>query len=277
MLSGDKEQLEDFLVHILSQTAAATAEQLIGKLKEQRLAYSVQAVYKELRKLQAQGVVIKARGLYSLRLSWIFNLTDLADRAYATYIDAPFPDELLPPSKKKAIWKFSNLLRADNFYLQILTKLLLDPSVRSANTVIDHPWFLFLQGKDESKFQRILEQQRKHQYVLIENNTPLDRLQVKFWDSAGEHKAVIHTFSNDLDLSRTASITTFIGEYVVQERLPAATKKAFDELYRRTRSLRDLNYEEIIRLCTMPSQASVILEKNAVKAQKWWKKISEYF
>ena len=275
MLAGDKERLEDHLVHLLSRSASATAEHLMESLKERKLSYSIQAVYKELRKLQAEGIVIKARGLYSLRLSWIFNITDLADMAYATCIDAPFTEEMLPLSKKKVQWKFNNLIRADNFYLQVLTRLLVDPNVRFGFTVIDHPWFLFMQGKDEAKYTKIVEHQRKRHYILVEHDTPLGRAQLKFYDDGEE--SMSYAFSPGLGLSRHASCTAFIGEFILCEKLQRATKLVVDALYEKTHSSRNLDHGEILSLFTRTCSPTVVLERNEAKVRRWVRKFSEYF
>ena len=275
MLCGDRERLEDHLVHLLSGSVSATAEQLMQQLKVRGLSYSIQAVYMELRKLQAEGVVIKARGLYSLRLSWVFNLTDFADRAYATCVDAPLPDELLPSPGKKIRWNFSNLVRADSFYLQVITKLLIDPAVSAVYTVIDHPWFLFMQNRDEAKYRDILRHQIKRHFLLVENGTPLDRQQLRFYDT-GENRPIAYAFSDEFNLSKTASLTSFLGDFVVYEKLPSLTRAAFESIYTDTPSLNKVDYARVIRLLTSHSPASVILERNETKAKRWIKKLSEY-
>jgi len=273
MLEAVKKKLEDILVRILSENAALSAESLYRELKRRKGSYTLQALYKELRKLQQQGVVVRARGLYSLRLSWILSLTNLADRAYATCIDSPFPEELLPESEKRVKWAFNDMNRADDFYMQVLTKLLLAPSAPAAYTAMEHPWFLFMNTQNELNHQRVLEQERKKQFVVLENDTPLDRAQVHLYDNI----SIKFAFSPELGICTTYSIVSAIGDFVLSEKLPARARSGFAEVYGKTRSMKDLNFKTITRICNTTGPSSVILERNPEKSRFLIKKLERFF
>lgn len=273
MLKAAREKLEDVIVSILSHHAAIAADDLFSELKRRKLTYTLQALYKELRKLQKLGVVVKGRGLYSLRLAWILSLTDLADRAYAAYIDAPLPHELLPESEKRFRWTFTNPVRADDFYMQILTKILMRPEVKAAWTVLEHPWFLFVSAHMEQKHQEILKQQRKRHFMVVENDTPLDRAQMHIYDGIWARGSV----TDELNICTTYSIVSAVGEYVLSEKLPVAARKGFSRIYSETRSIKNLNFKTISALCNTPGTSSVVLERNPEKSRQLIKKMEQFF
>lgn len=273
MLKATKEKLEDAIVGILSDHAAIAADELHLELKRRKLSYTIQALYKELRKLQQLGVVVKGRGLYSLRLSWILSLTDLADRAYTKYVDSPFPRELLPDSEKRMRWAFTSMLRADDFYMQVLTKLLMSPSAQSAYTAMEYPWFLFPHIHHELNHQRILDRQHRTQYVVLETDTPLVRAQVRVYDDMHVKCA----FSSSPGMCGTYSIVTAIGDFILSQKLPAAARKGFAGLYARTRSLKDLNPKAISSLCNTAGTSAVVLERNPEKSKSITGKLEGFF
>ncbi len=273
MLKAAKEKLEDVLVSILSEHAAMSADALFSEFKRRKLDYSLQALYKELRKLQKLGVVVKGRGSYSLRLAWILSLTDLADQAYATHIDSPLSEGIPPENEKRFRWTFTNPVRADDFYMQMVTKILLGPGVKSACTVLEHPWFHFVSAHMEHEHQKILRQQRKKHYMVVENDTPLDRAQMLLYDGVWAMGA----FSDELRICTTYSIVTAVGEYIISEKLPAAARKGFSRVYSETRSLKDLNFKTISDLCNTRGTSSVVLERNPDKSRQLAKKLERFF
>lgn len=67
MLLQVKESLEDLIVKLLVEKPDLSAAQIYQKVTRLRK-ITLQAIYKELRKLQGAGVVVKLKKRYSLRL-----------------------------------------------------------------------------------------------------------------------------------------------------------------------------------------------------------------
>ena len=86
MLLGTQETLEELLVRILAERPAARPADLHAEVCRRFREYSLPAVYKELRKLQNQGVVFRTGNTLSLSLAWVLNLTALTDRMYDVHV-----------------------------------------------------------------------------------------------------------------------------------------------------------------------------------------------
>ena len=87
MLFQIKESLDAKLVRELGLEAGQTAQQLRESLSKSSGRYSAQALYKELHKLQREGIVVGMKGSYGLALSWVLELVDFADKVYDTYLN----------------------------------------------------------------------------------------------------------------------------------------------------------------------------------------------
>ena len=89
MILGTTQKVENAIVLLLARTPALSADQLHKQISADYRRVSVQAVYKELRKLAAEGVVWKRAGAYQLSASWVLNFSELADRMYHTLSESP--------------------------------------------------------------------------------------------------------------------------------------------------------------------------------------------
>ena len=106
MILQTKENLEDFIVKALADAPSLTVAEISKKVIQDSKKYSSQAMYKELKKLQNGGVVVKSKRTYSLRLPWAFDLISLADKLSAIYTERPQLSFILPEINKKEIWHF---------------------------------------------------------------------------------------------------------------------------------------------------------------------------
>ena len=96
MLLSSPLALDDHLVMLLAKQQSATAKQLQVELEKKTGRFTIQGIYKELNKLQQSGVVIRQSGRYSLSLSWILNLTELADEMFYTKTRSKTSFAILP-------------------------------------------------------------------------------------------------------------------------------------------------------------------------------------
>ena len=86
-------------------------------------AYSLQAVYKELRGLCEQGIVQKVRQDYSINSVWVLQLQVLASKMAKTCFGASSSVPVLEP-QGSASWKFNNLLDMNDFWGHMVLHLM---------------------------------------------------------------------------------------------------------------------------------------------------------
>ena len=130
MILQTKENLEDFIVKTLADKPSLTVAQINKELVRNAKKYTPQAIYKELRKLQKEGVLFKLGNQYTLRLPWVFDFVSLADKLSTTYTERPQLSLILPEINKKEIWHFSDLLKMNDFWSHILLILIQQVSLK---------------------------------------------------------------------------------------------------------------------------------------------------
>src|SRR5688572_28390101 len=77
--------LRDTLVSILSAEAPMSARTMHSYAARMYRPVSVQAMYKELRKLEALGIVVRSREGYALHLAWTLEVADWHEKLLRTY------------------------------------------------------------------------------------------------------------------------------------------------------------------------------------------------
>jgi hypothetical protein len=123
MLFQTYETLSEHIVEILGNQHAISVRKMHSLLLRTQKC-SIQAIYKELRKLQEGGVAVKIKKFYSLRIPWVIEFTSFADRIKRRYLESSQLAATLPEYNKKEIWHFSNLLRLNDFWSQLLLLLI---------------------------------------------------------------------------------------------------------------------------------------------------------
>src|SRR5262245_35928335 len=141
MLLSTRQSLADILVSILAEQSSSDVRRLHHEVASRHRHFSLPAVYKELRNLQEQGVVVRRKKELSLNMTWILNLIDLADRMYDTHVESPVPANVLPLETGKTTFRFSNLARVDDFWMHAAILMLQHSQRKTMFQWFPHPWF----------------------------------------------------------------------------------------------------------------------------------------
>lgn len=98
MFLGDNKNLENIITLLLAKHGELEAENIWKKIKPE---ISIQGIYRVLRKLQKEGVIIKAKQKYSLRIPWILDLSDLINKTEKIYLQEKYIAKFLPTKNKQ--------------------------------------------------------------------------------------------------------------------------------------------------------------------------------
>ncbi|MBU4332745.1 hypothetical protein KKD19_02875 [Patescibacteria group bacterium] len=274
MLLQTKEKLEDLIVKLLAERPILTATQVRQEIKEKNKKYSLQAVYKELRKLQNNGVVSKIKQKYGLRLPWALDFVSLADIISQTYIDSPRIASILPERNKKEIWHFNNLLKMNNFWSHILLILIQQSEKKILLGWNPHPWFHLAQTKQEEQYIKSLGLAKGKLYLIVGGSTYLDRWAEKFFDK----KIVEYSFGRSAcGTECSPHYINVIDDYVLTVKIDKKTARIIDDLYKNTTSADDIDIASIMDVFHGKINASIWLEKNSKKAQQISGRFSRFF
>lgn len=271
---NERKNLAQYIVQSLASQQLLEVADLRKKVLEvSGKNYSVQGLYKELKKLQAEGVLFKLRNKYSLRLPWVFDFLSLADQLSATYIERPQLPLVLPEINKKEIWHFSDLLKMNDFWSHILLILIQQSKHKVLLGWNPHPWFHLVQTRQEEQYIKALKLAQSKLYLIIGGASFLDTWAEKFWD-----KETVHYSFGESDFHKERS-TYFnvIDDYVVTVKLEPKTAQAIDAIYEYTKSIDDLNLQSILSIFHQKTKCSIWLEKNPEKARKIATKFKKFW
>jgi len=273
VLLGTTKSLEELLVIALTKRQSATALWLQSQIKKTHRRYSVQGIYKELGKLQKEGVVHKHRDQYSLSLPWILNLIDTATKMYDTHSKTDSSAPLLPLQNEKRTWRFSHLHRLDNFWVHAMILMLQNSDSKVMYQWLPHPWFHLLQSDKGRSMQRALKLGGYRVYNIIGGTNFLDRRSEKI-TTPGVYEYYYAEGPFESERSRYYTLT---GSYLFTATFDQKTTIAIEGLYTSVTSLDDLEIPIVIALMNSPGRLTVTIENNEKKALRMRKKFEEYF
>ncbi len=273
MLFATEHTLSEMIVTFLGERRAATALFLHQEINRSLRPCSLQGVYHELRKLQREGVVVKVGETYTLNLSWVFELEEFASSVYENYVKSPSARVVLPASNSSNVWRFSNLLKTDDFWAQLLLVLYRETDQKILFNWIPHPWFYFAQVEKVEQFYRVLEREGRRIYSVIGGDTYLDRR----YAEGVSPKVYTYSLKHGPFQGDSSTYLYFIDEYVLTIKLDPLTTKRIDGLFRSIKSPADMDYHRIYN--TLDSQARIVvrLRHQPRKAKALIKEYCDFF
>ena len=273
MLLRANENLEDLIVRILARKQKLAAKQIHKNICNETKSYSLQGVYKELGKLQNEGVVVKNKGVYSLRLPWILELVSLADTMARQYIESIPGDLILPSENKKTTWYFTSLFRLNDFWSQILLHIIQQSTSKTVLAWNAHPWVHLAQTRQEAQFIRSLKLAHSKMYLIVGGKTALDTWAQQFWDPS----IVEYSFNKSTYDNNRNEYINIIDEYILTIKLTNDMADQIEQLYQQTTSIDVLNVADIIELFNSRTKAKITLEKNHRKAKIHVQRFKRFF
>lgn len=130
------------IVRILMTTPGLEAEnirQQLARLHNQRV--TRQGVYKELRRLQKNLIIFKARGRFFLSLTWLLKSRTELEHVIETYSALSVVGDLLPEVGETQSWKFSDIHAMDRLVVNLLVSLLRRDEGREVYHWDPYPWY----------------------------------------------------------------------------------------------------------------------------------------
>jgi hypothetical protein len=154
MLLPHPRSLREKILHILAASPLQTAPELLRRLGGRGALVTKQGLYKELRVLLRDSVVIKYQRAYTLSLPWILNFSQFSDRMFDTYLGQSTLSAFLPEGKVKARWTFRNLAMLNDFWVELIFCALKESPRQIFFNWLPHPWFILLQSMRSQTFNQ---------------------------------------------------------------------------------------------------------------------------
>ena len=272
MLLQFENSLEESIVRVLAHSPGISANQLRSLIARQFGSYSIRGVYKELAKLERQGVVLKVKASYSLRLAWVIELSSFVDGLYDRYLSPSIFGVSLGLEKTKLHWNFKNLIKMDLAATQLILGLVQIYPNKPICLWCPHQWFNLAHGKSISQFFRANEVAGIRRYHIIGGRTYLDTLGASYLPPKSIYSSAVSPFE---DLRSTYYM--LIGEHLLTTKIDQSTTERIEQLFEEVQTSAALKKYPIQDFFEQPVKAKMTLELNPRKTHKIKKQFAEFF
>lgn len=272
MLLDATPKLEDLIVKLLADKASATASDIQNRLMEDTQEFTIQAIYKALGLLEASGVIVKNKKKYSLRVSWVLDISHLAKKASLNYKNNSKTH--LPKTGRRIIWHFNDLLALNNFWSQILLLAAENTNNRQILTWMPHPWFHLAYSEQEEQYIKSLEITGTKLYLINGGDSFLDHWAEKYWQTNNIEYSSSQSWFHDKFKDQYINV---VGDFVLTVKLGDKITQEIDNFYQKIGSFDNLDFSEVFRIFGLKVKASMWLENNPEKAQQYRKRFVDYF
>lgn len=275
MLRTNERKLEELVVETLAESPHLSAEGIRLHVERRHRVFTVQAIYQELRKLERNGVVVRKRGLYSLRLLWLVEMSDFVSGAYVKFLKSDALLNEVPEEPGKKRWTFSNLRQLLDLWTELT--FLLVPKVPVAERVllehVEHVWFHTANPVNEEQFARAMKRERVRYVLVSRGKTFLDTTYRESLSKFGGECAFgVTGFPGKPD-----TYLSVLGSYVIDVKLAPALAAAVRETYRKIKGPGDLEPQALLHFAASRGRCTLELSLNPDRARRERRKFESYF
>jgi hypothetical protein len=268
VLLGNTLTLEDKVLTILAKKGNVTALELLTLINP---TVTKQALYQELRKLIARGAVVKTRRIYSLKLSWLQQLHVLITNAQDKALESvPLPDGLSSKTYKVTFRSLTDALAA---WAHFTMALLRRSNVNILLEYAPHAWYHLVSLGAEDQFQKMLTGEGAGYYLIVGDDTPLDRTYARFFGQPKRHISFAYQ-SFPLNSSQYFSV---IGNYLITVKIHAALTKELDSIYSRVKKVSLDDLLEVQRTLQQPRRVEMSVRYSVSEARRYTKAFGDFF
>ncbi|MFA6414445.1 MAG: hypothetical protein WC217_03215 [Candidatus Paceibacterota bacterium] len=261
MLLSPSNSLEGFITLNLA-ARNLTAKELLKTHYLSRGIVTLQAVYKALKKLVGQGIVLKYKDTYSLNNVWKRDVISLLEQGET------FPQ--LNPGES-ITYSFKSLSQLDAYWKHIQESSLGEIAV--TYFYCPHQYWWFVPGRRESEihFYKQFAEEKRQAVLLLGGTTAVDK---QMRDIIANPYVQVHT---EVERSfRAGDNLTVKNDIIIRTRLPLAISTRINEVFERNLSMQETE-EQLSKLFSKRISVKIQIEKNAKKAEKLTRQIGKYF
>ena len=263
-LSGTS-SVKGAIVGMLAKEWPMTAKQIHSRLvRENAFDVTYQGVFKAVKGLETQGVLVAADRKYSVNPRWLSKVQAVS-AAMTSKLQAP---TLAAFSGSKTV-VLPSLFAVDKFLLE-LAEPMFQPMPVKPKIFMEwsHFWIPLFFGRDTyNRFARFPEFMEA--YCVSRSNSKLDQGCADYWRNKGVKVALLDNHASGPDF-------IVIGDLVIQVYYPVEAMAALDTVYGAAASAQEFDADALFRLFEQPMQVPVVISRDAVLAEHLTKQVMRW-
>lgn len=273
MLHHTSTRLDELLIRHLASRPGMSGVELQEAITAAQRPCSIQGVLHELRKLKADGVVMKHEGKWSLSLVWASEFMSLADQIYDHYLSNVPEPWIMPEEGKRKTWTFPTLERANDVQVQMLSLLLNATGEKRVFQWYPYPVLTLFRANQSMRLQQLLETTERVAFRIVGDRGPLSRDCLRRWN-----KRCV-TFSDAVSSfeSERENHLSVVGEYVVTLSMTKDYTAKVADIFRDYRTIGDALTRGAFAALRERGKFKVTLEHKTRKANELRRRFVEYF
>ena len=268
-----KNSPQHVIISYLARNPRVTAKVIERELNRKLGKYTIQGVYRLLRSLESQGVILHQGKHYQLRKTWAYEVQALYEQLEENYFSSPTIHELYSGEKRQLTWRFSDLKKTDGFWIQLMLELLRHKESNEMFLWMSHPWFYLLNYKEDIRFQQVLKQSNWRLLMVFGNDTFLSRSFVEYWDPE-VYKCSFAPF--DMELVESCYYTV-IGDYLLEIDIGETLVGKLDDLFFETKTLSSTLPGKVFEIASQRWDIRVKLRRSPTASKRLLKAFREHF
>ena len=262
MLLGKKKDLKDHIVEALIQKNE-TALSIESYLKDKKVVVTIQGIYKAIRELIADDVVVKEKKTYSISSVWKNKLSEKIAQTYTF--------KLQP--KEKIIYQFTNIEHTDAFWKHIFQDIQSEVRDFPIFHYMPHQYWVLIESRKESEYEyyKRYDREKIYDFNIIGGNTIFDNM----------FRKEISTDYNQIDLNPRADFNrrdhiSIIGPYIIVTKVSLKFAREVDALYTNCVDIKELK-GKIESYFKKSGALTIQVEHNKERADTLRRKMSKNF
>ncbi|KKP94304.1 MAG: hypothetical protein US25_C0072G0008 [Candidatus Moranbacteria bacterium GW2011_GWE1_36_7] len=267
-------RIEDYLIFYLKKGSTRCLD-LVMKIQEIRPGTTKQAVYSALRLLRDEEQIIIAKGLASLNLSWINEMTTFFELTKDNYLADSGSGSFLDLEDNERIkYYFNNTHKADIFWTHAY--YLLIEQLKSGEPIFlynPHEWFLLARTANEISVYNTAIKKNHPVLVTAGNNTFLDKYVLKYFDGTMRQ---CNTLSKPIFKENNYYINIF-GDFLLEAWLDKDIANKIEDLYKTTNDYDDVTKEAFQNILEIEGRMRIVISRNHKKTLRLKKSLAKGF
>jgi hypothetical protein len=272
MIPSTQPNLEQTLLRALAKEPHLSAATLRLLASTERR-FSQAAVYKVLHKLQHEGVVVRAGAHYSLSLGWVFELLTFADTTAKRYFSESYVRTLIPAAGKRLSWRFSDLIRCNEFWNQLLLALLKQSDTPEVFSWVPYPWFAILDDQRESRLHQAFRMSGRRFYTNFGHAGSLEPIVKKLYN----HKNQVISFAKGPLSDSSHTYVDVVGDYLLSVNLASDVSRRIQVAFAGNGGREKVHPARHLAALTARCKVSVTLEHSPRKASRLRGDLRDFF
>lgn len=265
--------LRDVLLYAMSTGGTYDAHELNQKASSFYRECSKQALYKELRALESEGIIFKIGTRYGISLSWILNSLEHLDKIFDNCVSAQSVEAILPRAGEKRSWVFRDFRRTDDFLMNAILLLFRESTSKNMYAWIPHPWFEIVHPAKDAVFRNALRVTGSYISMIIGGDSFLYRYCSDSWDkdvyktamAKGPFDAVRHQWF------------FVIEDLLITVDTEKSRAERLDYLFETVTEVGSDEFKAFLQVLDQPVKTKITIERATQKTNRTMKEFSEYF